>query len=211
MDKLLREENMDLKLTPYKVLATGPDNGLLEFVRDSQPLAAILAEYNGNLLQFLRERRATNGGSGDVSSALGVDPSVMDNYIKSCAGYCVITYLLGIGDRHLDNLLLSDDGMICVKLRKRNNVADRIASGKLFHVDFGFILGRDPKPFPPPMKLCKEMVDAMGMFVQEAICARVHKFYTHTCCTQAAISRFISNGSSPCATQHLWCCEGNPS
>jgi phosphatidylinositol 3-kinase len=32
----------------------------------------------------------------------------------------------------------------------------------LFHVDFGFILGRDPKPFPPPMKLCKEMVEAMG-------------------------------------------------
>lgn len=45
--------------------------------------------------------------------------------------------------RHLDNLLLRDDG-------------------RLFHVDFGFILGRDPKPFPPPMKLCKEMVEAMG-------------------------------------------------
>ena len=24
------------------------------------------------------------------------------------------------------------------------------------------MLGRDPKPFPPPMKLCKEMVEAMG-------------------------------------------------
>ena len=34
--------------------------------------------------------------------------------------------------------------------------------GYLFHVDFGFILGNDPKPFPPPMKLCKEMVEAMG-------------------------------------------------
>lgn len=34
--------------------------------------------------------------------------------------------------------------------------------GKLFHIDFGFILGRDPKPLPPPMKLSKEMVDAMG-------------------------------------------------
>lgn len=45
--------------------------------------------------------------------------------------------------RHLDNLLLRDDG-------------------RLFHVDFGYILGRDPKPFPPPMKLCKEMVEAMG-------------------------------------------------
>ncbi|KXG24803.1 hypothetical protein SORBI_3007G088100 [Sorghum bicolor] len=44
---------------------------------------------------------------------------------------------------HLDNLLLTDDG-------------------RLFHVDFAFILGRDPKPFPPPMKLCKEMVEAMG-------------------------------------------------
>ncbi len=35
-------------------------------------------------------------------------------------------------------------------------------SGNLFHIDFGYILGRDPKPFPPPMKLCKEMVEAMG-------------------------------------------------
>ena len=31
-------------------------------------------------------------------------------------------------------------------------------AGKLFHIDFGYILGRDPKPFPPPMKLSKEMV-----------------------------------------------------
>ena len=55
------------------------------------------------------------------------------------SGYCVITYLLGVGDRHNDNLLLSE-------------------SGHLIHVDFGYILGRDCKPFPPPMKLNKEMV-----------------------------------------------------
>ena len=30
--------------------------------------------------------------------------------------------------------------------------------GNLFHIDFGYILGRDPKPLPPPMKLSKEMV-----------------------------------------------------
>lgn len=29
-------------------------------------------------------------------------------------------------------------------------------------VDFGYILGRDPKPFPPAVKVCKEMVDALG-------------------------------------------------
>lgn len=54
-----------------------------------------------------------------------------------------MTYLLGIGDRHLDNLLLTKDG-------------------NLFHIDFGYILGRDPKPYPPPMKICKEMVEVMG-------------------------------------------------
>ena len=29
-------------------------------------------------------------------------------------------------------------------------------------VDFGYILGRDPKPLAPPVKVCKEMIDAMG-------------------------------------------------
>ncbi len=51
--------------------------------------------------------------------------------------------MLGIGDRHLDNLLLTK-------------------TGQLFHVDFGYILGRDPKPFDPPaMRLCREMVDLL--------------------------------------------------
>lgn len=73
-------------------------------------------------------------------NALSPQQEVMDTYIKSCAGYCVITYLLGVGDRHLDNLMLCRDG-------------------RLFHIDFGFILGRDPKPYPPPFKLSKDMVE----------------------------------------------------
>lgn len=36
------------------------------------------------------------------------------------------------------------------------------SNGKLFHIDFGFILGEDPKSWPPPMKITREMVLAMG-------------------------------------------------
>ncbi|KAI8329836.1 kinase-like domain-containing protein [Chlamydoabsidia padenii] len=136
MDKLLRKENLDLKLTPYKVLATGPEHGLMQFI-PSKSLAAVLDEHQNNVLDYFRQHHP------DAEGIYGINNSVMENYIRSCAGYCVITYLLGVGDRHLDNLLLSPQG-------------------HLFHVDFGFILGRDPKPFPPPMKLCKEMIEAMG-------------------------------------------------
>ncbi|CAO3673179.1 unnamed protein product [Umbelopsis vinacea] len=138
MDKLLQKENLDLRLTPYKVLATGPDHGLMQFI-PSKSLAAVLNDHQNNVLSFFRQYHPDPGPDG----IYGIDSQVMETYIRSCAGYCVITYILGVGDRHLDNLLLSPDGF-------------------LFHVDFGFILGRDPKPFPPPMKLCKEMIEAMG-------------------------------------------------
>jgi phosphatidylinositol 3-kinase len=55
--------------------------------------------------------------------------------------YEVTKFLLFIS--HLDNLLQTDDG-------------------RMFHVDFASIPSRDPKPFTLPMKLCKEMVEAMG-------------------------------------------------
>ncbi|KAF8907363.1 atypical/PIKK/PI3K protein kinase [Gymnopilus junonius] len=137
MDQLLRKENLDLKLSPYDVLATGPMQGMVQFI-PSKTIAAIMSEF-GSLLNYLRAHHPDEGSVGTS----GVEPSVIDTFVRSCAGYCVVTYLLGVGDRHLDNLLVSPDG-------------------HFFHVDFGYILGRDPKPFPPQVKVCKEMVDGMG-------------------------------------------------
>lgn len=151
----------------------GIELGILEFI-PSEPLSNIIAVYGGDLLAYLSataEEASLESLMGSLDlrsnsplelqkqSPVPVAESVMDNYVRSCgmgtdgciggliiyyiAGYCVFTYVMGIGDRHLDNLLLTKDG-------------------RIFHVDFAYLYGRDPKPFPPPMKLCKEMVEAMG-------------------------------------------------
>ena len=137
MDELLKKENLDLKLSPYKILATSTSAGLSQFVH-SMSLQGITSKFRNNpALAYLKQNNP------DSQGPLGLRKETLDTFVKSCAGYCVITYILGVGDRHLDNLLLSPDG-------------------HFFHADFGYILGRDPKPFAPAMKLSKEMVDCMG-------------------------------------------------
>ncbi|KAF7559360.1 hypothetical protein G7046_g4804 [Stylonectria norvegica] len=137
MDQLLQKENLDLKLSPYKILATSTTAGASQFVQ-SASLSSIVNKFRSNpALGYLKYHNP------DDRQPLGVRQETLDTYVRSCAGYCVITYILGVGDRHLENLLLAPDG-------------------HFFHADFGFILGRDPKPFAPLMKLSKEMVDCMG-------------------------------------------------
>jgi phosphatidylinositol 3-kinase len=136
MDRLLQIENLDLKLTPYRILATASSAGAVQFI-PSTSLSAISQKHRGSILAYLRTHNP------DTSAPLGIRKETMDTYVKSCAGYSVITYILGVGDRHLENLLLSPNG-------------------HLFHIDFGFILGRDPKPFAPLIKIAKEMVEGLG-------------------------------------------------
>lgn len=78
----------------------------------------------------------------DATAPYFIRQSVMDTYVKSCAGYSVISYILGVGDRHLDNLLLHH-------------------SGSFFHCDYTFLLGQDPKKFLP-MRVTEDMVNGMG-------------------------------------------------
>jgi phosphatidylinositol 3-kinase len=72
MDRLLRKENLDLHLTPYKVLATGMDHGMLQFI-PSKTVASILAENGNSMIPFF---------SKDLSS-LEIEKSVMDTYVRS--------------------------------------------------------------------------------------------------------------------------------
>ncbi|KAH3668057.1 hypothetical protein OGAPHI_001811 [Ogataea philodendri] len=135
VEKILLNENLDMKLKPYRIMALGCVEGLIQFIPNSS-LSSILQKHT-SILAYLQIHNP------EPNAPLGVRPEVMDNYVRSCAGYCVLTYLLGVGDRHLENLLLTTDGYF-------------------FHADFGYILGQDPKPFPPLMKLPIQIIEGMG-------------------------------------------------
>lgn len=131
INKLMLKANIDLKLTPYKVLATSPNHGFMEFI-ESTTVEKIL-EVDGTILNFFKKQSQTKE----------IEREVVDTYIRSCAGYSIITYLFGVADRHFDNMLLTKNG-------------------NLIQIDFAYIFGRNSNPLPTPMKLTKEMIDAMG-------------------------------------------------
>lgn len=78
MDRLLRKENLDLRLLPYSVLATSKEEGMIQFV-PSKSLAAIMAEH-GSLQNYLRLEHANEG----ALASFGIEPEIMETFVKSC-------------------------------------------------------------------------------------------------------------------------------
>lgn len=99
----------------YRVLPTGVNYGFIEPVKKSKTLKDVLVEYN-RITSFL--------GS---SQTLTYDQA-SKNFSRSLATWNIITHLLGVGDRHNQNVMFTEEM-------------------KIFHIDYGFILGMDPKFF----------------------------------------------------------------
>lgn len=134
MDRVLRqEERLELGIVTYEVIPMGSDAGIIEIVESARTLYEIRHTQNQSLLNYLLE----------CNAHMTVE-EVRSRFVKSTAAYCVITFLLGVGDRHLENIMLTRDA-------------------RLFHIDYGFLLGTDPKPMAAPvMRISQDMVDAIG-------------------------------------------------
>ncbi|KAG2468424.1 PK3CA kinase, partial [Polypterus senegalus] len=114
------------RMLPYGCLSIGDCVGLIEVVKNSHTIMQIQCkgglktalQFNSNALhQWLKEKN-----KGDTYDA------AIDLFTRSCAGYCVATFILGIGDRHNSNIMVKDDG-------------------QLFHIDFGHFLDHKKKKF----------------------------------------------------------------
>jgi phosphatidylinositol 3-kinase len=134
MDNILKtEEGLDLNIKTYNVIPIDENCGLIEIIKNSKTLYEIKHKMNMSLQNYILE----NNKNTEVEV-------LRNRFVKSTAAYCVITYLLGIGDRHLENIMITNDG-------------------SLFHIDYSFILGNDPKSsIAPFMRITDEMVETLG-------------------------------------------------
>ncbi|XP_017001115.2 phosphatidylinositol 4,5-bisphosphate 3-kinase catalytic subunit delta isoform [Drosophila takahashii] len=128
MDQLWKRDGMDFRMNIYNCISMEQRLGMIEVVRHAETIANIQKEKGmfsatspfkkGSLLSWLKEH---NKPADKLNKAI-------NEFTLSCAGYCVATYVLGVADRHSDNIMV-----------KRN--------GQLFHIDFGHILGHFKEKF----------------------------------------------------------------
>uniref|UniRef100_A0A8C9WFT0 Phosphatidylinositol-4-phosphate 3-kinase catalytic subunit type 2 beta n=1 Tax=Scleropages formosus TaxID=113540 RepID=A0A8C9WFT0_SCLFO len=134
MNKIWIQEGLDMRMVNFRCFSTGRGRGMVEMIPNAETLRKIQVEHGVTgsfkdrpLADWLQKHNPTED---EYEKAV-------ENFIYSCAGCCVATYILGICDRHNDNIMLK-------------------TSGHMFHIDFGKFLGhaqmfgnikRDRAPF----------------------------------------------------------------
>merc|ERR1712146_306216 len=109
----------DIHLTPYQIVTTGANAGLVEFINTARSIDRI--KKSSPDVPTLREYFEYQYGPPYAPRFI----NAVTNFVKSLVGYSLLTYILQVRDRHNANLLLDDEGHI-------------------IHIDFGFILGDSP-------------------------------------------------------------------
>uniref|UniRef100_A0A3Q3EAK4 Phosphatidylinositol-4-phosphate 3-kinase, catalytic subunit type 2 beta n=1 Tax=Labrus bergylta TaxID=56723 RepID=A0A3Q3EAK4_9LABR len=134
MNKIWIQEGLDMRMVIFKCFSTGRGRGMVEMIPQADTLRKIQVEHG--VTGSFKDRTLADWLQKHNPSDEQYDKAV-ENFIYSCAGCCVATYILGICDRHNDNIMLK-------------------TSGHMFHIDFGKFLGhaqmfgnikRDRAPF----------------------------------------------------------------
>eukprot|EP00605_Chrysophyceae_sp_TOSAG23-4_P000003 GSChrysophyteH1.ASY1.ANO1.3.1 assembled CDS len=118
MNLLWQKDDLDMQMMLYDCISTGDERGLLQVVLNSTTLGSIILHHTDKYKKeagkksWIREQCEKDEEVGERT----------EHFIISSAAYCVASYVLGLGDRHNDNLMMTK-------------------FGHFFHIDFGHILG----------------------------------------------------------------------
>jgi hypothetical protein len=130
--------DIDLHIVTYEIQPVSKNTGFIGAVKDCDTLYTIEETMKISLSNYIKKYNP------DTPAKI-----LHERFLRSCAFYSVVTFLLGIGDRHLDNIMLTK-------------------KGEFFHIDYGFVLGKDPRPMKTPhMRITAGMADAIGGYHSE--------------------------------------------
>lgn len=137
------QAKLPLWLKTYRILSTSCSTGLIELLTDATSLDGLKKSEGypteGGLRQYFEK---VYGGPDSKTFK-----AAQTNFMQSLAGYAVVSYLLGLKDRHNGNIMID-------------------TRGHLIFIDFGFALGMAPghefSMERAPFKLTKEYVEVMG-------------------------------------------------
>ena len=124
IDNFWLKNNLDLKLITYNVFPIELKMGYLEYIYSTNLYNIKNSSGVGGTLDreiIIKHLRCTDCEDPSSSYELTFNEKT-DNFIKSLAGYCVVTCVLGVANRITKNLLIKNNGIF-------------------LHVDFGRILG----------------------------------------------------------------------
>ncbi|KAI1886015.1 hypothetical protein AGOR_G00209690 [Albula goreensis] len=138
LQSIWEQERVPLWIKPYKILVISSDSGMIEPVVNAVSIHQVKKQSQLSLLDYFLQ----DHGNYTTEAFL----TAQRNFVQSCAGYCLVCYLLQVKDRHNGNILLD-------------------AEGHIIHIDFGFILSSSPRNLgfeTSAFKLTSEFVDVMG-------------------------------------------------
>ena len=179
-----------LKIRTYKVIPLGPKAGIIEFVANSTSLFQILSGlHQKDSIGFDQARRLMRSAqtksveerlatylkiTGEIKPQLrnfffDSFPDYDDwfiakkTYTKGIATTSIVGYILGLGDRHLNNILLD------------------FRTGEPIHIDLGIAFDQGrllPIPELVPFRLTRDIVDGFGVTKVDGLfrknCERVY-------------------------------------
>jgi len=133
MEKILKDNGLDIDIVTYNVQPTSENEGFISIVENCETLYGISENLKTTIINYLLKN--------NPDESVG---KLRDRFMKSCAVYSVIAFLFSVSDRNTENLMITN-------------------TGQMFHIDYGYILGADPKPLRTScVRITTQMLDALG-------------------------------------------------